>query len=275
MLVDAHCHLDFDELAAYRARAGICHGAGHPGSMASDKAREVSLETLIERTPDAYVVPSIGKDNWQRVSNLAAANDNIHAAYGIHPWWAHEHGEADIKALASWLERDDCVALGEVGLDATIELSSEEQQALLKPQLQLAADLGKPVMLHSVKTHEDMLRLLKAIGLRRGMVHAFSGSFEQGEQFIRQGLMLGISGIITYDRARKTRDAVARLPIDSLLLESDAPSMPVCGHQGEVNTPERLMDTAKSLAELRGCEVEEIVEQTARNSVRLFGPFPA
>ena len=187
------------------------------------------------------------------------------------PWWAHEHDKTDVEALATWLEREDCVALGEVGLDATIELSRDEQHLILMPQLELAADLDKPVLLHSVRTHEDMLQLLKTTGVKRGMVHAFSGSFEQGQQFFRKGFLLGVGGIITYQRGRKTRDAVARLPIESLLLESDAPSMPLWGHQGEVNTPERLIDTAQTLARLRGCEVAEIIEQTARNAERLFG----
>ncbi|WP_416395785.1 TatD family hydrolase [Allohahella sp. A8] len=274
MLIDAHCHLDFDELADYRARAGIRSGGADVEVSASGKgSTNTSLDTLIERTPDAYVVPSIGKSNWRRVSELAAANANVRAAYGIHPWWADQHDAADIKALAEWLERDDCVALGEVGLDVNIELPVEQQRARLKPQLELAVELGKPALLHSVKTHEDMLRLLKETGLKRGMIHAFSGSYEQGEQFIKHGFMLGIGGIITYDRASKTRDAVARLPIEALLLESDAPSMPVCGHQGEVNTPERLMITAQSLAELRGCPVEDVIAQTSANAERLFGAF--
>lgn len=266
-LIDTHCHLDFDELASFRS------GAGLPENLNGASAADASAG-WVKALPAAFVAVSVGKSNWQAVSDLARADTRVIAAFGIHPWWAHEHEQSDIATLEHWLDRQECRALGEAGLDGSIEFDMKQQQAMLRPQLELAVTKDKPALLHSVKANNLVLKMLKDCGVKRGVIHAFSGSFEEGEQFIRQGFMLGVGGVITYDRAKKTRDAVSRLPLESLVLETDSPSMPLQGYQGETNIPSRLADVCEQLAELRGVTAEAVAEQTTANALELFGPLP-
>src|SRR5690606_13153989 len=130
------------------------------------------------------------------------------------------------------------------GLDANIDASMALQLLVLRAQLEVAAKCDKPVILHCVKAHNQLLEALDTSGVKRGVIHAFSGSSELAEQYWRRGFYLGIGGTITYERALKTRRAVQQLPLEALLLETDAPDMPMAGKQGERNSPEYLPEVA-------------------------------
>ncbi|WP_232522390.1 TatD family hydrolase [Marinimicrobium alkaliphilum] len=251
-LFDSHCHIDFEVFDGERpALWGRCQAQGLTG----------------------LVVPGVSPAQWPGLEALCAHYD-WHYGAGVHPWWVADHPQTDqwLTSLRQVLAQPRCVALGECGLDNTIATPLAQQQAVFEAQVGLAAQLNKPLIIHSVRSHNAVLRTLKQkTPARGGVIHAFSGSPEQARQFWDAGFYLGIGGTITYARAAKTRRAVQQLPLEALLLETDAPDMPLAGRQGQRNSPEYLPEVARVLAELRGQSVREIAEQTTANSCRLFG----
>ena len=162
--------------------------------------------------------------------------------------------------------------MGECGLDGTIVTPLAQQVPFFKAQLALAAERSLPVIVHAHGAHNEVLQCLKAQPrLCGGVIHGFSGSPELALQYWRQGFSVGVGGTITYERAKKTRRAIEQLPWEALLLETDAPDMPLSGHQGEPNSPLRLPEIAEALAQLRGVEVAEVAAMTTRNTRRVFG----
>jgi TatD DNase family protein len=167
-----------------------------------------------------------------------------------------------------------CRAIGETGLDELITTPRSFLETLLIWHLQLAIEFNKPVILHSVRAHHYLLPILREYRPSHGgVIHAFSGSYETAKQYWDLGFYLGIGGTITYDRAAKTRAAVQRMPLESILLETDAPDMPLQGFQGQRNSPEKVIEVAQCLAELCGQAFEQVAQQTFSNTTQLFGKF--
>ena len=148
----------------------------------------------------------------------------------------------------------------------------QKQQLFLESQLYLAKKYNLSVNLHSRKSHEQLFRFLKQANLPKcGVVHGFSGSYEQAKRFVDLGYKIGVGGTITYERANKTRQAIAKLPLEALVLETDTPDMPVFGFQGQPNRPERIVHTFDALCSLRSENAEVIKETAWQNSLTLFG----
>lgn len=264
---DSHCHFDFAAFDPDRAEVWR-------------RCREQGLNEL--------VVPGVAPAQWPKAARVSADHEGIYYGVGVHPWWLKEvwkldqlsdrdleqlRGDLHKAAEAESAGQRRCVAIGECGLDlASGQSPLAMQEQVLALHLEVAQALEMPVIIHSVKAHNPLLRLLKRYPLKRGgVIHAFTGSLEMGQEYWRLGFFLGAGGTITYERAHKTRHAVAQMPLEALLLETDAPDMPLCGHQGERNSPERIPQVARSLAELRGQTIEEVAMQTTANSRKLFG----
>ncbi len=252
MLIDTHCHLDFPDFDADRA-AVIA------------RAQASAVEQI--------VVPSITVDNFQRVIDLCASSPCFHPALGLHPCFLHD-SDVDLAALAQALEDHDVVAVGEIGLDFRPgQADAEVQLPLLEQQLQLARRHSLPVLLHVVRAHDQVLKLLRHYQLpQAGIVHAFSGSEQQAREYAKLGFKLGFGGAISYDRAHKLRRLAAELPLEWLVLETDAPDMPLAQYPGQPNEPSRVAEVAQLIAGLRGQSVAEIAEvttATARQLLRL------
>ncbi len=259
---DSHCHFDFDAFESDRAEVWQrCNDAGI----------------------DQLLIPGVTPGQWSHAAQVTREYEGLYYAVGLHPWWLQEVfglkrlGSRQLDDMSEQLinaARDKgCVAIGECGLDLIHDASSQQvQEQVLAMHLDVAQKLELPIVIHSVKAHNPLIRLLKNYPLERGgVIHAFSGSLEMGQEYWDLGFYLGIGGTITYERAQKTRSAVEQMPLETLLLETDAPDMPVCGHQGERNSPERLPEIARVLAEVRNQSVEEIAAQTTANSRTLFG----
>lgn len=251
--IDTHCHFDFppftgDETAslARAAQAGVTQ----------------------------IVVPAIEADNFSRVLALAEQHDALYAALGLHPIVIERHDERGLEQLAIHLARrhDKLVAVGEIGLDLYREDPQFARQiSVFEAQLRLAKRHDLPVILHSRRTHDKLAILLKKHALpRTGVVHGFSGSLQQAERFVQQGYKIGVGGTITYPRASKTRDVMARLPLSALLLETDAPDMPLYGFQGQPNRPEQAARVFATLCELRSESPEEIANAMIDNTKEIF-----
>lgn len=166
----------------------------------------------------------------------------------------------------------NCVAVGECGLDFAIaDANWERQVELLEAQLKLANDYGLPVILHCRKAFPELLGILKRNPpVAGGVYHGFSGSLSQAEQLIDLGIKIGVGGTITYSRANKTRNTIAALPLAALMLETDAPDMPVAGFQGQPNRPDRLCNIMRSLVDIREESEAEIEEATSLTAAELF-----
>ncbi|CAK9883960.1 MAG: putative metal-dependent hydrolase YjjV [Candidatus Erwinia impunctatus] len=208
-----------------------------------------------------------------RVIDLAREYPVIYPALGVHPM-ASETGTEHIALLENHLQqqRDRVVAIGEIGLDTFISSPAFDLQLpVFLAQLALAKKYDLPVILHSRRTHDQLIKYLRRYRLpRRGVIHGFSGSEQQALAFIREGYALGVGGTITWPRAMKTRRVFARVPLHALLLESDAPYMPLQGYQGQANRPERIQQTWQCLCELRPESPQTIAEALLENSHRYF-----
>ena len=259
-LIDSHCHFDFAAFDGDRSEVWAA-------------ARKLGVEQLI--------IPGVAPDQWQAATTISADYPGIYCAAGIHPWWVKalvgaRLAEVDLDRLRNTLRQaltaSPYVAVGECGLDKFTDSDFPLQQTLFAMQVEMACELNKPLIIHCRKAHNEVIALLRRHRPSAGgVIHAFSGSTQIAETYIELGFYLGIGGTITYDRAHKTRQTVCEVPLGALLLESDAPDMPLCGRQGERNSPQYLPDTARVLAELRQQSVADIARQTTENSRRLFG----
>lgn len=249
--VDGHCHLDFPALADDLPTIF--------GGMSAEG---------IER----IVIPGVRKADWQRVLDVARMDSRLSPCLGIHPWFVTEHSDADVAVLDEWLQQNpQCVALGECGLDK-LHGELEEQLPLFEAQVELACQRSWPMVIHSVRTHEPVVKALNKQNLRAGaLIHAFAGSPEQAEQLAKKGLYLGVGGGITYPRARKTRQAIAQAPLESLILETDAPDMPPEGVEKGANTPLNLRRIFDELCAIRPETPEVIADTLRKNAYKLYG----
>lgn len=250
LLFDSHCHFDFDAFDGDR-----------PGLWQSCKAMGL----------DRLLIPGTHPEQWPRAQAFCSQYTGMMFAAGLHPYRFKQYQAVlDTSTIEECLKQDQCVAIGETGLDKRLDMPIEQQEKLLLPHLELAQARNQPLILHCVHAHNELIRCLKSFPALRGVIHGFSGSYEIAKAYIDRGFALGIGGTITYPRANKTRMAVKRLPIESLLLETDAPDMPLRGRQGQRNSPEYLLEVARALAELHDSAVEDVAAQTYANAQALF-----
>jgi TatD DNase family protein len=233
-----------------------------------------SLQQALQAGVSKLLLPAVRADKFDAVLSLSARYPQVYAALGLHPLYIAHHQAEDIQTLATYLSQNTgkVVALGEMGLDLYMaEPMFLQQQQLLKQQLRLAEQASLPVVLHSRRSHDQLAALLRQMKCSTGgVVHGFSGSLSQAQVFIKLGLAIGVGGTITYPRAKKTRDVVAQLPLGSLLLETDAPDMPLSGYQGQANRPERIAEVFATLCQLRREPAQQIAEVLYQNTLRVF-----
>lgn len=257
--IDTHCHLDF--------------------SVFTDDLDDV-VQNAMAAGVEKIIVPAVSANNWQAVHTLTQRYHNVYAAYGLHPMFLAQHQHEHINALEHFLaqhQQPQTIAVGECGLDFFVSgLDHEQQLSFFIAQLQLANTLSLPLIIHARKSLDIILKYSRQYRQTtrteyRGVIHCFSGSEQQAYQCIEQGFLLGFGGAITYPRAKKLRHLVATLPLESLLLETDAPDQPAAMYYGQRNEPKMLVDIATTMAELRDCEVSVIAEATSYNARTLFG----
>ena len=250
MLVDTHCHLDTPGFDPDRAQV-----------VARARAAGVLRQ----------VVPAIDAAGWPKLRKICADDAGLHPAYGLHPMFLASHREVHLSELRRWLERERPVAVGECGLDHFVEgLDHDTQLQYFDAQLRLARDFNLPVIVHARRAVDAVLAAIRRIGGLRGVVHSFSGSRQQAEHLADNGFLLGLGGPVTYERARRLRSLAAEVPIEWLLLETDAPDQPDAMHRGQRNEPSRLTTVLQTIAALRGVAPEIVASATTANAERLF-----
>ena len=212
----------------------------------------------------------------EQAQQLAQHYERCWSTAGVHPHdssqWTPESGET-LRRLA---KRPEVVAIGECGLDFFVEgLDAETQQQYFDGQLRLAREFDLPVIVHARRAVDAVIASIRRIGGLRGVVHSFSGSPEQARQLWQLGFLIGLGGPVTYERANRLRTLARTMPLDYLLLETDAPDQPDAGIRGQRNEPARLPVVRDVIAGLRGITAVEVSQATTRNAERLFNLPPA
>jgi TatD DNase family protein len=232
-LIDTHCHLDLEPLSL------------HPAAVVADA--HLAGVTHI-------VVPGVHPDGWERMACLAREHESIFPAFGIHPMHADVADDCNLSRLA--LLSSGGVAIGEIGLDPSYTVSLERQERALREQLRLAMSLGLPVLIHCRRAFQKTLQILKEEGAQRvgGIMHAFSGSSEMAREFIRLGFAISISGMVTRDNSVRLSRVVGELPLEALVLETDAPDMTPQRYRGQTNQPAYLMESLHAVARIKGVD---------------------
>lgn len=249
-LIDTHCHLDVAEFDADRDQV-----------LANARAAGVA----------AIVVPGIDAAGWPALIALCAAHADLFPALGLHPVYLSRHRDQDLKALERALATHRPVAVGEIGLDFQDPACDQEhQRRLCTAQLAIARDAGLPVLLHVRKAHDAMLLLLRDAGLRGGIAHAFNGSLEQARRYLDLGFKLGFGGMLTFERSSRLRRLAAELPLEAIVLETDAPDLTVASHRYQRNSPEYLPEVLAALAAVRDAHPAEIAAATTANARALL-----
>ncbi|MBX9403573.1 TatD family hydrolase [Lysobacter sp. BMK333-48F3] len=250
-LTDSHCHLDAAEFDRDRAQV-----------VARAAAAGVTRQ----------IVPAVDAAGWPKLREVCAAAPGLHPAYGLHPMYLDAHRPEHLRELRDWIERERPCAVGECGLDFFVDGLAPERQALyFDGQLALAREYDLPVIVHARHAVEATIAAIRRVGGLRGVIHSYSGSEEQAAQLHKLGFLLGLGGPLTYERAKRLRRIVASMPLEQLLLETDAPDQPDAAIRGQRNEPARLATICASVAELRGEPPERIAAATSANAARLFG----
>jgi len=255
-LIDTHTHLDFPDFDPDRSEL-----------MAESRALGVRR----------MVVLGVYQDNWQRVWDLVQGDPDLHAAFGLHPVYLEQHRPQDLTALGDWLTRlaghRQVCAVGEIGLDYFIEtLDRERQQALFEAQLQLAQDFNLPALIHVRRSHAAVIATLKRFKLpRAGIIHAFAGSREEAREYLKLGFKLGLGGAPTWPQALRMHRVLADLPLEAIVLETDAPDMAPAMFPGQRNTPAHLPAICEALAALMKVTPQRLAAVSTANASEVFG----
>lgn len=259
MLIDTHCHLDFDRF---------------------DDDRQLVIERAVAAGVEQVIIPAVDLTNCQTVLGLAEQDERLFAAVGIHPNSSAEWQDSWLEEIRSFAQHPRVVAIGEIGLDYHWDDSPKAvQHQALKMQLNLAAELDLPVIIHNRESDQDVLALLAQSPLngrpQPGVLHSFSTNWEMAERALAMGFYLGFTGPVTYKKADELRDIVARVPLDRILVETDAPFLAPQQYRGKRNEPAYVACVAEKIAAIRGLTTAEIARQTTENAQRLFGRLGA
>lgn len=253
-LIDAHCHLDFDVF---------------------EHDRPAVLQRAIENDISDIVIPGTNKNCWDRIRSLCKNNTpgqpKLHACYGLHPYWTDEHSKNDTEELEKYIAKNRPVAIGECGLDFRPQQADKKTQIyFFEKQLEIAVNNQLPVVIHSVKATEAVIQIIKKFDSLIGMIHSYSGSLEQAKQLIELNFFISIGGSVTYENAKSIRKVAREIPLDSLLIETDAPDQPDHKNRGQRNEPAYLVNTLEAISALREEPQKIIARQTTSNTRSLF-----
>jgi TatD DNase family protein len=250
VIFDSHCHLDDPEFDPDRdAVVARARAAGVLGQL----------------------VPAIDRGTWEKTREACASAPGLHAAYGLHPLLLPQHRPEHLDELEAWIAAEAPKAVGECGLDHYVDgLDADTQRFYFRRQLEIARAAGLPVVVHARRAFEEAIAELRRLPGLTGVVHSFAGSEEQARQLFGMGFCLGLGGPVTYERARRIRRVAASMPLEYLLLETDAPDQPDSTRRGQRNEPAFLVDVLACIARLRDEDPARVAQATSDNARRLF-----
>lgn len=258
MLIDSHCHLEYEGLAEDQGEVlRRARGAGVAG----------------------FLNISTRRSEWERVIGTAEREGDVWASVGIHPHEADAHSHMALETLLEAAEHPRVIGIGETGLDYYYDKSDRDvQKALFRTHIKAARKTGLPLIIHTRDAEGDTAAILTeemAKGAFPALIHCFTASAKFARSVLELGLSISISGIVTFRNAAELQDVARNLPGDRLLVETDAPFLAPVPHRGKTCEPAFVADTAAFLAGLRGEEPEQMAEMTTRNFYKLFGKAAA
>ena len=254
-LVDSHCHLDSPQF---------------------DADREAVIARSAQSGVTRVVNPGADVPSSRAAVALAQQHESIYAAVGIHPHDAKTLDADALEEMKRLARSSKVVAIGEIGLDYYRNLSPRDvQRWAFEVQLEIAAELGLPVILHDRDAHDDVLAILRdwhsTFAARVGVLHSFSGDESLAERALAMGFFIGVSGPVTYKNADRLRQVVRAVPLERLLVETDAPYLTPQLRRGQRNEPAYVRMVAQAVADVRGLALEQVAVQTTANAGVLFG----
>ncbi len=245
-LIDSHCHLDAGEF---------------------DPDRDAVFQRAVAAGVAIQVIPAVTRENFTAVAATCRRYPGCLPAWGMHPMYINIHRPEHLDDLRRLVAAWRPVAIGEIGLDLFVPgLDFATQEMFYVEQLKIARDHDLPVLLHCRRANDQILKQLRKVGVKSGIAHAFSGSRQQAEAFIKLGFKLGFGGAFTWSRATNLRALAVELPLDALVLETDSPDIPPAWIGKGRNQPSEIAGIAAALAELRGLTVEEVAQRTTANA---------
>lgn len=252
MLIDSHAHLEMKEF---------------------DSDREEVIKRAGREGVDFIITVGTNLKLSLKAVTLADKYENIYATVGIHPHdvaKTNQNTLDDLKKLINTHKK--IVAYGEIGLDFFRNISPQEKQLeLFGLQLELAKEFNLPVVIHDREAHRQSLETVKASGVCRGVFHCFSGDYEMAKKCMDLGFYISVPGTVTFDKSKTIQDVAARVPLSSMLLETDAPYLTPVPHRGKRNEPSFIVHTAKKVAEIKKIAWDEVARATSVNAMNLFG----
>ena len=267
-IIDTHCHLDFS---------------------AFDHDRDAVLAQCVANKVSNIIVPAVSQSSWHSTIELCAAPNDInnidnnnknwptlHLALGLHPIFIDQHQPQHLSELDGLIKAHKPVAVGEIGLDYYQQRTNqtndrEKQTAFFSKQLIIAKQHGLPVIIHNRKAHDDCVKLLQDIEVIGGIIHNFNGSIQHAYKYIEMGFKLGFGGMLTFERSRVIRALAEKIPLESIVLETDAPDLTVQAHKGKRNSPEYLPFVLQSLADVKGISADQAAIVTSNNAKQVLG----
>jgi TatD DNase family protein len=250
-LIDTHCHLDAGEFAADR-------------DAVYDRALAAGVRI--------QVIPAVTRAGFAEVEAACRRYPGCLPAWGLHPMYIDVHHAEHLADLRRMIEAWRPVAIGEIGLDLFVPgLNAATQAFFYVEQLKIARDCDLPVLLHCRRANDEILKHLRRIGVKGGIAHAFSGSRQQAEAFLKLGFKLGFGGAFTWSRATRLRALAFELPLEAIVLETDSPDIPPAWLGKARNEPAELAGIAAALAELRGIPAQEVARRTTANARAVLG----
>lgn len=250
-MIDTHSHINFDE---YKENF------------------DSFLEDIKENDVEFVIIPGVEPSTFDEIISYCDKYEMIYGAIGIHPSEFQTYNEESQKQIYELIKHKKIVAIGEIGLDYHYGADTkEEQKRLLKEQLKIAEELQVPVIIHDRESHEDVFNILQDYKLKNVVFHCFSGNAEFAQKCIDKGYYIAIGGVVTFKNAKDLKEAAKIIPLDKLLLETDAPYLAPVPFRGKLNTPAYLKYIAQEIANLKNIDVEEIKQHTTLNAKQVFG----
>lgn len=261
-LIDTHCHLDFNQF---------------------NEDREAVLARAVEQDVTTVIVPGVDLRSSRAAIALAERHERVYAAVGFHPTSTDRLNDQAVRELRRLAAHPKVVAIGEIGLDYYWPrqpdrqwpcASPETQRAAFRRQLDLAAELGLPVIIHDREAHIDVMTGLEDAQGTVGVLHSFSGDLDLAEWALDLGFYVGISGPVTFKKSRDMKEVARQIDFERLLVETDAPFLTPHPYRGRRNEPAHVRLVAQEVARLRGCDLARVAQQTTHNAQTLFGRLP-
>ncbi|MBQ8886737.1 MAG: TatD family hydrolase [Candidatus Gastranaerophilales bacterium] len=250
-MIDTHSHINFDD---------------YKENFAS------FLEDIKNNEVEAVIIPGVEPSTFDEIISYCEKHAMLYGAIGIHPSEAKTYTKEVEERIYNLRKNNKIVAIGEIGLDYYWEQETKElQKEVFRKQLKIAEELNLPVLIHDREAHEDTFEIVQEFNLKDVVFHCFSGNVEYAKKCIEKGYYIAIGGIVTFKNAKDLKEVAKIVPLDKLLLETDAPYLAPVPFRGKLNTPAYLKYIAQEIANLKEIDVELVKEHTTQNAKRIFG----